>query len=53
MASSIVSANPKLMDTVSGEAAPTGPQVTVDPRTGRLATQDTSNNTVGVSQTDC
>ena len=50
---SIVSANPKLMDIAPGEAPPPGPQVTVDPRTGRLGTKDTSNNTVGVSQTDC
>jgi VWFA-related protein len=49
----VVSANPKLMDIVPGEAPPSGPQVTVDPRTGRLGTSDTSNNTVGVSQTDC
>ena len=32
---------------------PTGPIVSVDPRTGRLGTRDTSNNAAGVSQTDC
>ena len=49
----IVTANPKLMDIGPNEAPPSGPQVSVDPRTGRLGTQYTNNNSAGTPQSDC